>query len=113
MVKQKEIKVPVQVLVSSQFLKNGKAQGLAAGTEELIRVHKFVTEPAKVSVEYGMLINTGNYESARIGVQVTVPCYLEEIDTAYKWASKWAEERVNKEKDAIRKAVLASAGDLE
>jgi hypothetical protein len=113
MPKQKEQVQSSQVIVTSQFLRKGEAQGAPLVKDELIRVHKYVTEPARVTVEYGMTLSLGNYESARLGVAVSIPCYFEEMDTAYKFASKWAEERINSEKESIRKAVLSSAGDLE
>lgn len=108
MVKEKERKVPVQAFVSRQFTKmvDGESQeGKLEGTDEIIQVNKFVTEPAKVTVEYGLTINLGNFESAKVGVAVTVPCYFEELDDAYKWATRWAEERVGKEKDNIQQSL--------
>lgn len=69
--------------------------------EDVVAVHKFLTEPAKVSVDYALTINLGNFESAKIGVSVTVPCYLEEVDRAYEFAQAWAEERLTRERDMI------------
>lgn len=66
-----------------------------------ISVHKFVTEPARVSVEYSLTINLGNYESARVCIGVQVPCYKEEINDAYAFAQSWVEGRVGEEKAAI------------
>jgi hypothetical protein len=70
-------------------------------SEDIIAVHKFVTDPAKVAVDYALTINLGNFESAKIGVSVTVPCYLEEMNEAYEFAQAWAEERLVKERDMI------------
>lgn len=71
------------------------------GEEDIVAVHKFETEPATVEVDYSLTMNLGNYESARISVSVTVPCYKEEIDEAYEFAQAWAEERLSKERDQI------------
>ena len=69
--------------------------------EDVIAVHKFVTNPAEVAVDYALTVNLGNYESAKIGVSVRVPCYVEELDTAYEFAQAWAEERLARERDMI------------
>lgn len=73
----------------------------SAEAEDIIAVHKFATEPAKVMVDYALTINLGNFESAKIGVSVTVPCYVEEVDKAYEFAQAWAEERLTKERDMV------------
>lgn len=44
----------------------------------------------------------GNYESARISIGVSVPCYFEELGDAHDFAVKWAEERVKAEVVAVR-----------
>ncbi len=114
-VRTKEKVVPVQAFVHSQFLKleegGEKAEGPPREKSEIIAVSKFVTEPARVQVDYGITINLGNFESARIGVAVSVPCYFEELDAAYKWAAKWAESRVLKEQEEIRKTLRDSTED--
>ena len=71
------------------------------GDEGVLAVHDFVTQPAQVSVTVALNMNLGNYESAKVSVSLTLPCYSEEIDQAYEFAQKWAEERVGKERDLI------------
>jgi hypothetical protein len=70
--------------------------------EEVLEVHRFVTEPAKVGLEYGITLNLGGYESARVSVLVQMPCYREEVDAAYDHAKQWAEKRIKSEIDEIR-----------
>lgn len=70
--------------------------------DEEISVHKFVTEPAKVTLNQGVTINLGNFENARIDVGISVPCYVEETDVAYTEASRWLEQRIVKEIDLLR-----------
>ena len=70
-------------------------------TSEAIAVHKFETAPAEVTVDYSLTINLGNFESARIGITVMVPCYKEEIDDAYEYAAAWAEQKISQERDII------------
>ena len=40
-----------------------------------IRIRPFVTTPANVSVKGGATVNLGNYESARVDVMLSCPCY--------------------------------------
>jgi hypothetical protein len=77
--------------------------GAPESKDETIEVHTFQTPPAAVDVGYGLTLNIGNYESARVDVRVTVPCYREELDDAYAFARKWAEERIAVEVKEVRK----------
>lgn len=92
-----------QVKVSRQFVKSGRDVGLAVEQDESLDIHAFATEPAKVTVEMGMTINLGNYESARVAVTLTVPCYLEEHETAYEYARKFVEKRVLQEAEEAKR----------
>lgn len=94
--------LPVQAFVSRQFCKSGKDVGLATQVDETIEVRRFVTEPARVSVEMGMTVNLGNYESARVNVMLTVPCYFEEHDQAYEFAKAWVNKRTLEEAQEAR-----------
>lgn len=96
--KKVPVQVPTTVTVTKQFGKDASKQEV---TEETIAVHTFVTQPAIVGVECGLTMNLGNYESARISVSISVPCYAEERDAAYNEACKWIEERLGKQRDAI------------
>lgn len=81
--------------------KSGPSVGGDSQDEDVIAVHKFQTETARVTVDYALTINLGNYESAKIGVSVSVPCYVEEMSDAYEFAQAWAEERLSQERDMI------------
>lgn len=74
--------------------------------DETIEVKTFVTQPATVEIGYGLTLNIGNYESARVDVKVSVPCYREETDAAYEYAKTWAESRVKQEVAAVRKMAV-------
>lgn len=89
---------PMTALVTRTF---GKI-GLPESKEEPLEVRAFVTPPAHIELGYGLTLNIGNYESARIDVKLNVPCYREEVDEAYEWARKWAEERVRREVKEVR-----------
>jgi len=87
---------PTTLTVTKQFkLQSGEAE--ADPVNETIEVTKFETEPARVRVGFGLTINLGNYESARLDVSVEVPCYKEQVDDAYTQAKVWVEERVQSE----------------
>lgn len=82
-----------------------KSYGKIGATEdkqETIEVKTFVTTPATIEMGYGLTLNIGNYESARVDVKVSVPCYREEADAAYEWARTWAEERIKREVKEVR-----------
>jgi hypothetical protein len=82
-------------------IRNGKEAVEEEGDEGIIAVHRFETEPANVSVDYSLTMNLGNFESARISVSVQIPCYREEIDDAYEFASAWVEQRIGEERNKI------------
>lgn len=89
---------PMTALVTRTF---GKI-GLPESKEEPLEVRSFVTPPAHIELGYGLTLNIGNYESARVDVKVSVPCYREEMDDAYEWARKWAEDRMKREVKEVR-----------
>lgn len=53
-----------------------------------IQIMPFEAEPAYVSVKNGFTKNMGNYESARVEVMVSFPCYPEDIVDTYKDVKK-------------------------
>ena len=66
-------------------------------TRKVISVRRFATDPAFVRVNKGFTSNMGNYESLRIDVSITVPCYVEEIDAVIVDAADKAHEAVTDE----------------
>ncbi len=58
--------------------------GVEEEKRKVIEVRKFETEPAYVRVNAGVTKNLGNYESLRVDVSLTVPCYVEEIEKVQK-----------------------------
>jgi hypothetical protein len=63
---------------------------------ERIRIRPFVTSPATISVKAGFTKNLGSYESARVDVFLSMPCYSEEIDDVYEQVKGWVDARVEK-----------------
>ncbi len=68
--------------------------------QEVIGVHKFITDPAFVRVSAGVTKNMGNYESLRIDVAISVPCYREEVVLTTKVVSDMVSVRLEKEIDS-------------
>lgn len=64
---------------------------------EQIEISRFITDPAFVTFACGTTKNMGNYESLRIEVRVTLPCYVEEIDRIYLKAKQWVDDRLDAE----------------
>jgi hypothetical protein len=58
--------------------------GVAEEKRTVLEVRKFETDPAFVRVNAGVTKNLGNYESLRVDVSITAPCYVEEIDKVQK-----------------------------
>jgi len=97
-----EKKEQARLTVVKQFRVSGKDIGTPTTTDETIDVRTFNAPHAQVNVEYGLTLNMGNYETARLTVGVSVPCYVEEIDDAHRFAAGWVEKRLSEQIDAVR-----------
>jgi hypothetical protein len=62
-------------------------------------IHIFETEPAYVRVAAGQTINMGDYESLRIDVSVSMPCYVEMVNETQKECADWVADRLADEVD--------------
>lgn len=91
--------VPTTVLVERQYKigKEGEWTPPEVKADEKIAIHRYITQPATVGIEMGGTVNMGNFESARVSVTVTVPCYREEVVEATTWVKNYAEERFKAE----------------
>jgi len=54
-------------------------------------------EPAHVTVNAGLTVNLGNFESLRLDCSVRVPCLPTEIDAAYDIAAEFVSTKINEE----------------
>jgi hypothetical protein len=74
---------PAQRPESQEHESVASVMSSAYGVEETdrrpIAVHKFESDPAFVRINHGVTKNLGNYESLRLDVAITVPCYPEEV----------------------------------
>lgn len=60
-------------------------------------VEVFEVEPAYVRVNAGRTKNLGNYESLRVDVSITVPCYRETIDETFSKVGDEVEDMLDYE----------------
>jgi hypothetical protein len=78
-----------EVSVESPIVSKGTTHVLHQGT---------MNKPgsAQLRVEGGRTINLGNYESARIGITVSVSCEqtVEGLEGAYDFATSWVSEKM-------------------
>ena len=86
-------------------------------TEEkkLIQIRPFATDPAHITVKLGRTINLGNFESAKIEVALTAPCYVEECKLVYDEVMDFVQERISAEVSKITEHITRATveEDLE
>jgi hypothetical protein len=66
---------------------------------EEIEVQKFEVEPAYVEVKAGVTKALRQYESLRVDVKMSLPCYTEKADDTFAYASDWVADRLYDEVD--------------
>lgn len=75
--------------------KSGELLEDVEATEEEVMV--FETTPAYVRASAGVTKNLGDYESLRLDVSITIPCYVEHVEETYQEAATWVSERLDQE----------------
>jgi len=65
--------------------------------DELLQVQTFATEPALVHVSVGVTKNLGDFNSLKLSIGVTKPCYPEEIAETQKDVQTFIEQQIKKE----------------
>lgn len=78
---------PTQVEHEATLTVTASGVGVEAEKRKSLEVRTFKTDPAFVRVNAGVTKNLGNYESLRVDVAITVPCYVEEIEKVQKRAA--------------------------
>lgn len=48
----------------------------------------------RIEVEGGRTVNLGNFESARFGVKISMPCHMNDLDSAYDSAREWVDKKM-------------------
>ena len=73
-----------------------KGEEIAGSLSETQTLHSGVySDGMSIRVEGGRVMNLGNYETARVGVTITVPCSKETLEEAYSYATEWVSEKIN------------------
>lgn len=87
---------PAEVAVHDSVLTvTGSLYGSELSDRKVISTHEFATNPAYVRVSSGITKNMGDYESLRVDVSLSVPCYVEEIDTVVPAVAEAVLEHLN------------------
>jgi len=55
----------------------------------------FESPPCIVTVEAGLTINLGNYQSAKVGVTISVPCAHGEIEDVFEFGKGWVDDKMS------------------
>lgn len=93
---------PVQSMVSVET-KTGKVGWSGTPHETHTEVPGlFDTNGMSVTVEGSHTVNLGNFNSARIGVSLTVPCSPSSLNDAYDWALGWCGARIEAEVNSAK-----------
>lgn len=93
---QKQLTVTV-----NKMYKDGQHVVAESSKEYPLNVGLFQTATAAVSVQATHTKNLGNYQSLKIGVIVSVPTYVEELDDAHEFAVRKVSEYLGAELKAL------------
>jgi hypothetical protein len=96
-----------EIRVTRTRLRAGKVSEESEKSEK-ISVRTFASYPAHLSVNFARTVNTGNYNSIKIGIMAVVPCYPEEMQEVLEDLTEWVNDRMER-----NVAHLAGGGDIE
>lgn len=96
---------PTVLRVLRQFTEEGDLVEDPEESAETIAVQRLEAEPAYVRLKAGHTNNVAKFWSVTVQVAIDVPCYKEEIVSAFKFASKTIEDRLVEE---VKKATIRS-----
>jgi hypothetical protein len=94
----KHTAVPVSAN-GSVIKKNGKTEKMVKEIHETVNPGVMIPEHLlhKLTLEGSHTVNLGNYESAKIGLMLTIPCTKDDLQEAFEWGLAWIGERIQKE----------------
>lgn len=71
--------------------------------QERVRVQLFETDPGFVTVGGGVTRNLGDFNSAKVEVRVSLPCYPEasEVERCYQVASATVDDMIRRELELV------------
>jgi hypothetical protein len=79
--------------------------------EQIIEVHKFITQPAVATVNVPLKMSM-DYQSIGIEIGVSIPCYAEELDAGIEKAFEMAFAKVAEKIPEIQKTLLEVSGRM-
>jgi hypothetical protein len=82
--------------------KDGGVISREEGSEEVIDTPVFSETTATIGHNARMTISLPNYESVQVGVHCTLPCYINEMEEAYKAAKSFVDRKLNEEVTQLR-----------
>lgn len=95
---------PVIVTVDNRYVRgNGEEVVETPPEPETVEVRRFDTAPAFVRRTFGLTIRLAPFENAKIGVEVQVPCYVQDLKLADEFASEFCKKRMEAEVSEILK----------
>lgn len=94
---QTKVTKPITGSALTEKLKKGQVTESHPSVSEMIHPGVFSSNGMQITCEGSRTINLGNYESARIGVSITVPCEASNLQDAYTFATEWVSARIQSE----------------
>ena len=85
---------PVTGMVSTSKSVSGEEIAGSLSETQTLNVGVF-SDGMSIRVEGGRVMNLGNYETARVGVTITVPCTKDTLEEAYQYATEWVSNKIN------------------
>lgn len=79
--------------------------------EEVVEVNNFLTHPAYVKVKHGATRQVVQYEGIRVDVEISRPCYVEEIDDVLAEISEMAANKVYDELEQLMSGEIVQGGE--
>jgi len=115
--KEEEVGAGEQVIDQRISVRDGilEVSKTVLGKEEVsserIRVRPFLTNVAVISVKAGVTVNLGNYESGRVDVMLSMPCYVQEVEDVYSQVKDWVDKKVAQEYKELNKFSVSSKSE--
>jgi hypothetical protein len=85
--------------VSTIYANSEKMEDVITDDKDTIEVRRFLTEPARVTVRGGVTKALDKYEFLRVDVEITTPCYVEEIDACFDETAELVATKLDEEVD--------------
>ena len=100
----KKARLRVRVRPSKQGTGGRKTLTVSKGGKEKVtikdaKIKKFTTDPVYVRIGAGVTKNMGDYESLRVDVSISMPCYREDMDKTFDKVAEDVAKRLSDEVD--------------